>query len=335
MVIRLCVVLPVLLTVLLGGVGARAAAPEAEVVIYTSVDEPVFAPLLKRFEAETKIKVRVVTDGESTKTAALVERFEAEKDRPRADVYWGNEPFHTINLAEKDLFVPNRPENAKDVPARWRDAGDRWVAVGLRARVLAFSTRPEFKAQTQNLRTLADLGNPTLNNKIGVCNPAFGTASGQFASLYLLLGEEKYTALLQSWKGNHIKLLGGNSVVADQIAEGNLIAGLTDNDDLQNAKHEGQQEDGVFPNQAEGDIGTLLIPTTIALVKNGPHPEAGKVLINFLCDAKVEKAMIDARYLAMSTRGAPAIKAMDVDYQQAAAKMRTAVELALKILQDR
>ena len=51
---------------------------------------------MDRFEKQTGIHVRLVTDTEATKSAALSERIEAEKDHPQADVYWGNEIFHTV-----------------------------------------------------------------------------------------------------------------------------------------------------------------------------------------------------------------------------------------------
>ena len=118
------------------------AAPE--VVIYSSIDEPDLTPLLKKFEAKTGIKVHAVTDTEATKTAVLVQRLEAEKANPQADVYWGNEIFHTINLAEQGFFDPYRPTTAEDVPARWRGTNDLYTCIGVRARVIAFFTRAEF-----------------------------------------------------------------------------------------------------------------------------------------------------------------------------------------------
>jgi len=81
--------------------------------------------------------------------------------------------------------------------------------------------------------------------------------------------------------------------------------------------------------------GTLLIPTTIALVSNAPHSEDAKKLIDFLCDASIENELIVGRFLAYSVRDQGSAKAMDVDYLEAAHQMRRAIETALNILQDR
>lgn len=304
-----------------------------EIVLYSSVDEPYVTPLLKRFETQTGIHVRLVTDTEATKSAALSERIEAEKDHPQADVYWGNEVFHTINLAERGIFTPYPPATAHDVPARWRGKDDLFIDIGLRARMIVVSTRSEFPAGV-HIQGLNDLTNPSLRGRIGICHPGFGTASGHVAALYVLWGEAKYVEYMKSLRANDVKLLGGNSAVVDQVAAGNLLAGISDNDDINNAKADSRPVDSILPDQSNGQ-GTLLIPTTIALVNRCPHPDEAKRLIDFLCDPAVEKELIASRFLVASVRDLGSIKAMDVDYVESAHQMRHAIEMALNILQDR
>lgn len=320
------------LSLLLSG---ASAAPQREVTIYFTVDDPFAAPILKRFETETGIHVVKVTDSETSKTASLAERLEAEKNHPRADVYWGNEPYHTINLANADVFDPYRPKPSEDVPAKWRDKGDRWVAMGLRARMLAISTRDADAGSAALLRGVSDFSRPELKGKLGICNAAFGTASGHFAALYCLWGEAKFTETMKRWRANDVKLLGSNSAVADQVAAGNLIGGLTDNDDCDNAIHEGGKLNAVLPDQDKDAPGTLLIPATLSLVHAGPNPEAAKKLIDYLAAPKVEQELIVANFLAYPVRSADKVKTIDVNLDEAAGKMRHAVELALTILQGR
>jgi iron(III) transport system substrate-binding protein len=202
--------------------------------------------------------------------------------------------------------------------------------------MIAVSTRPEHAALVARIKSMQDLIDPALRGKIGICNPALGTAAGHFASLYVLWGEEKYTQYLRALRANQIKLLGGNSVVAEQTGAGSLVAGPTDNDDIANGIAEGMKLQSVVPDQQEGGIGTLLIPTTVALVKGAPNAENARKLIDFLLAQDVEKELIDGRYLAFSVRDSAAkARAMDVDYVQVAHQMKRATELALSILQDR
>jgi iron(III) transport system substrate-binding protein len=313
--------------------GCNRAPKTNEVVIYSSIDDPYLRPLMQRFEKQTGIAVRIVTDTEANKSSALVERILAEKDRPQADVYWGNEIFHTINLGEHGAFDPYRPATASDVPARWRDSHDLYTDLGLRARMIAISTRTQLKDVAGKVRGMADLADPALKGKVGVSHPAFGTASGHFAALYILWGKDKFETWLRGLRANDIKLLGGNSAVADQVAAGTLAAGPTDNDDVNNAKSECQPLDGVVPDQ-EG-VGTLLIPGTVALIHNAQHPDNAKKMIDFICDPAIEKELIAGRYLAYSVRDTGGVKGMDVDYVRVAHAMKEAVELSLTILQER
>ncbi|HYO07372.1 MAG TPA: extracellular solute-binding protein [Tepidisphaeraceae bacterium] len=312
-----------------------ATQPAGDVVLYSSIDEPYLRPLIARFERQAGLKVVLVTDTEATKSAGLVQRLDAERERPKADVYWGNEVFHTLNLVEQGLFAPYRPKPADDVPARWRGPGDLWTAIGLRARVIGVSTRPEHKDAVARIKSVEDLAGPALKGKVAVAHPAFGTTSGHFAALAVLWGPERYGKFLRGLRANEVKLLGGNSVVVDQVAGGNFVAGTTDNDDVNNARADNRPIDAVLPDQSPDGVGTLLIPSTIALIDNAPHPDNGRKLIDFLCDPAVEKELIAGRFFAYSARESGKVKAMDVDYAKVAKELRPAVETALNILQDR
>jgi iron(III) transport system substrate-binding protein len=63
---------------------------QEQVVVYTSLDKVFSVPILKAFEKETGIKVLDVYDSEATKTTGLVNRLIAEKNNPRADVFWNS-----------------------------------------------------------------------------------------------------------------------------------------------------------------------------------------------------------------------------------------------------
>ena len=318
-----------------GNQGQKPSQATNEVVIYCSLDEPDVTPLFKRFEEKTGIKVHAVTDTEATKTTVLVERLEAEKDHPQADVYWGNEIFHTINLAEQGFFEPYRPTAAEDVPPKWRDKDNLYTCIGVRARVIAFSTAAQNKELVHELSHLEDLTDPKFKGKLGICHPGFGTASGHFAAMYVLWGEPKFVEVMKKLRANDIKLLGGNSVVADQIGDGTLVAGPTDNDDVTEGKENKEPIDGVLPDQAEGEPGTLVIPGSIALMKGCQHPDAAKKMIDFMCDAQIERELMDAGYLGYSVRHEIPVKTMAVSYVECAHQMRHAIETALTILQDR
>ena len=107
-----------LVSVLLGGMVCQVgASANQEVVIYTSLDKVFSEPVLKVFEEETGIKVLDVYDSEATKTTGLVNRLIAEKNNPRADVFWNSETGRTIVLKREGVLASYvSPSAARHLP---------------------------------------------------------------------------------------------------------------------------------------------------------------------------------------------------------------------------
>ncbi len=304
---------------------------QADVVLYTSVDQPIAKPIIDRFTKETGIAVKLVTDTEATKSVGLAERLRAEKDRPRCDVWWGNEPFHTVNLAEEGLFEPYESTSAKGVNELYLDKQHRWAGNGLRARVIAYRTMLVAAAYPNWKLTVLTDKNP--KSKVVMSKPAIGTVGGHIAALYATLGNDKADAFFKSLHDNGVVLVGGNSIVVQQIVAGNFDIGLTDNDDVL-ARNDKLHM--TLPDQGEGEIGTLAIPTTVALVKKPQISDESKKLIDYLLSEHTEKALIEAKFAGWSVRAKESdFRAMKIDYLEVAKKMPWAVRRAEAILEGR
>jgi iron(III) transport system substrate-binding protein len=303
-----------------------------QVVLYTAVDEPVARPIIKEFERQTGITVIVRTDGEATKTAGLAERLEAERHKPQADVWWSNEIFHTINLGRQKVLTPYESPSAEKIPAQFKDANHLWAGTALRVRVIGVST----KDKTPTLRSIQDLANAEMRGKVCMARPVAGTTKGHMASLYTFMGREKFQQYLTGLRDNKIKLLGGNSVVAEMVGSGLMMAGLTDNDDIAAAAREGGKLEMVLPDQGAEEMGALAIPCTVGLVAGGPNEANAKKLVDYLLSQTVEYQLVDARFARYSVLNPPAgVKFMKIDYGAAANNMKDAVELSLTILEGR
>jgi iron(III) transport system substrate-binding protein len=322
----------------------RRGASRSELVLYTSVDEPVAWPILDEFTRRTGIHVALQTDTEANKSAGLVARLEAEKANPRADVWWGNEVFRTINLAEAGVLAPYESPAAADVPALFKDPSHLWAGSGQRARVIAVHADPAARVVNPLPNgSIEDLARPQLKGRVALANPRAGTTSGHVAALYVLWGEAKWEQFFRALKSNDAKLLGGNADVATEVAKGTVWAGLTDNDDVANAAAEGQKVGTVLPDQGQGGYGTLTIPCTVALVAGARHPEDAKKLIDYLVSAEVERRLIGAKFAAYSVRekggeaqgSSEGVRPMNVDYREIAKVLRTASSRAHAILVGR
>jgi iron(III) transport system substrate-binding protein len=314
---------------LLGFVGCdRGSAPD--LVLYTSVDQPYAEPIVRQFEKDTGIKVRLVTDTEASKSVGLAERLRAEKSNPQCDVWWGNEPFHTINLAEEGLLQAYESPSATDVTPMYVDPQRRWAGNGLRARVIAATPRA---STPSNLPGLAMMGYTHFKGKAAMARPTAGTTGGHVAALYVLWGDEQADRYFRSLRENDIKLLGGNGPVADAVGRGQLEVGLTDNDDCAAVLREGGTLVMLLPDQ--DTLGTLMVPTTVGLVSGSKQPDAAKKLIDYLLSPSVEQKLIEVKFAGWSVRKPNDVKAMQVDYREVARKLPQAVRRATSILEGR
>ena len=93
-----------LLVVLMMVLAACGKSPD--LIVYVSADEQVARPIIEAFEQESGLVVGVRYDTEATKTTALASLLRAERERPRADVFWSSECFAVAQLAMEGSFEP-------------------------------------------------------------------------------------------------------------------------------------------------------------------------------------------------------------------------------------
>ncbi|MDM8006135.1 MAG: extracellular solute-binding protein [Phycisphaerae bacterium] len=257
------------------------------VTLYTSVDEPFAREVIAAFEKESGIRVALKIDSEAGKTTGLVRRIEAERSRPQADVFWSSELFNTIKMGQQGLLAEYRPA-AVGIPDRYKDPSGRWTAFGLRARVLAFNTS---KVKPEELPTRwRDMADSRWAGALGVADPRFGTTRGHFAAFLAAWGEPAYVEFVdQLSKTLGDKLQDGNATAARAVGRGELLVCATDTDDVYVRQDAQEPIDMVFPDM--GDGGTLLIPNSVAMIANAPHPDTARKLMDFLTSEQTERML--------------------------------------------
>lgn len=282
------------LAVVLLAVGCQRVASEDDVVVvYTAVDQPFAEPILDAYQERTGVKVQAVYDVEAAKTTGLVNRLIAEKDQPKADVFWNNEIIQTMVLKENGVLQPYVSPEADGIPDEYRDPASYWTGQTARARVLIVNT--EHVAETDEVKSIYDLLDSRWPGRdVGVAYPLFGTTVTHAAALYEAFGREQALGYFEELAERGVRVVDGNSVVRDLVADGELAFGLTDTDDACGAVERGKPVVINLPDQ--DGLGTLLIPSTVMLIADAPHPEQGRALIDYLLSKDVEQALIDAGY---------------------------------------
>jgi iron(III) transport system substrate-binding protein len=314
-------------TALFAFMACNGSDSNGTVVVYTSLDQPFSEPILNEFESQTGIEVKAVYDVEAAKTTGLVNRLIAEKNRPQADVFWSSEYAQTSLLKEKGALTPYDSPSAREIPAQYRDSENYWTGFAARARVIIVNT--ELVPESEYPKSIFDLLDPKWKGEAGIANPLFGTTATHAAALFAYLGVNDARAYFEGLLDNDIHIVNGNSVVRDMVVSGELKVGLTDTDDAYAAVARGEPVEMIFPDQ--NGLGTLLIPNTVALIQDGPHPEEAKQFIDFLLNPEIEERLAFSTSRQIPVREAVAhptdmlslqeIRAMEVHPQAVAEQM--------------
>jgi iron(III) transport system substrate-binding protein len=279
----------------------QSSAEPRSVVVYTSVDQVYSEPILREFQQHAGVRVLPVYDIEAAKTTGLVNRLLAEKDRPQADVFWSGEFAQTLLLKEQGVLEPYRSSSAADIPAADVDPDGYWTGFAGRARVLLVNT--DLVSPADYPRSITDLVLPAMpGDRIGIANPLFGTMGTHAAALYAALGPDAARSFFAQLRARGVQVVDGNSVVKDSVADGRMSVGLVDTDDACQAVRSGKQVAMVFPDQEPGDIGTLVVPNTVAIVARAPHPAEARMLVDFLLGKDVERELVSSGWSQVPLR---------------------------------
>jgi iron(III) transport system substrate-binding protein len=256
-----------------------------EVVVYTAQDEEYAKPIFEDFAKSTGIAVLPKFDAESTKTLGLANAISEEAGRPRCDVFWNNEILLTLRLARQGLLDVYRPKVADRYPEMYRSKAGLWHGLAARARILLVNKRlPKEQWPT----SIMDLTDARWKKRIGMAKPLFGTTATHAACLFAAWGDEKARAFFDRLKANEVQILSGNKQVAEAVSSGRIDFGISDTDDAYEEIRAAQPVEIVYPDQGEGEIGTLYIPNTLAVIKGSPHPAEARRLVEYLLSPEVE-----------------------------------------------
>jgi len=272
----------------------EAAKREGEVVWYTTlIVNQAVRPLIEAFNKRYPgIDVKYVR-ADSGPTAIKIMN-EARSGRVQSDLFDGIDttpPLLTAGLVER--FVPS---DANKYPAELRDPEGRWNALvtyfltpAINTGLVPMAARP---------KSSQDLLDPKWKGKIAWSTvPASG--SGVYVgSVLQTMGEANGMAFLRSLaKQDIINVEATNRAILDQVIFGQYPMALS----IFN-------HHAVLSAQKGAPVEWLKIEPisalmhSVGLTQNGPHPNAGKLLIDFLTSEEGQKKLADVEYIpAMSS----------------------------------
>jgi len=279
-----------------------------------------------------------VYDTEETKSTGLANRLLAEQARPRADVFWSNEPVRTLVLKSKGVLAPYRSPSAEGIPPALIDPDGFWTGFSARIRVIAYNTK--LVTPRDAPQSVFDLADPKWRGQVAMADPRFGSTSFHVAALYALAGDEKMDDFFRRLKANGVRIVDGNSVVRDMVARGEARVGLTDTDDVNVAIEDGQPIGMMLPDR--NGLGVPVMPNMTSLIANAPHPDEGKRLIDYLLSPDIERMLAQSEAVQIplhagvaGPKNIPAIdtfKPMTLDFAKAASRVEEVTHRLAAIL---
>lgn len=265
---------------------SRAKRPQ--VIAYCAQDQVYAEQIFRDFEKETGIKVRAVYDSEAVKTVGLANRLLAERSHPQCDVFWGNEEMRTRQMAADDVF---RETNG-------------WAAFGYRSRRIVINSNLLQLASAPH--SLLELTNEQWYGKFAMAYPQFGTTGTHFHALRQHWGAETWERWCRLLAANKPLMVDGNSVVVKMVGKGEASIGVTDSDDIAEGQNNGLP---IMPLPINEE--TLLIPNTVGIIRNAPHPEPAEKLFEYLQRPAIAERLIAAKALegtSVSAVSTPTLK---------------------------
>ena len=251
--------------------GAACGGGRDALTIYSGRTKNLIGPLLDRFYADTGIPIDVKY-GDSAELALLLSE---EGARSPADVFLSQSPGATGYLRSRDLLATLPADALQAVDRRFASATGTWVGVTVRQRVLVYNA--DLVAADELPATFADLATPAFAGRVAVA-PSNGSFQDFVSALRLVEGDEQAAEWLRTLASGGAPTYANNNAIVEAVGRGEVQMGLVNH--YYNERF--LDEDPSLPSRnhrfADGDVGGLLIPSTVSVLAASTDDRAGRLL---------------------------------------------------------
>ncbi|MFG2295374.1 2-aminoethylphosphonate ABC transporter substrate-binding protein [Streptomyces sp. NPDC048603] len=234
------------------------------------------------FTKKTGIEVKYVEGG----SGEMVQRAVREKTNTQADVLITLPPF--IQQADgKGLLQAYAPQGADKVNGRDKDADAKWTSVVNNYFGFVYNKKELPEAP----KTWEQLLDPKFKGKLQYSTPGVagdGTAV-LIKSMHDFAGKEPAMEYLKKLQANNVGPSSSTSKLAPKTDKGEILVA---NGDVQMnfAQSKSMPNLGIwFPAKEGGAPTTFALPYAAGLVKDAPHTENGKKLLDYLLSEEAQK----------------------------------------------
>jgi iron(III) transport system substrate-binding protein len=259
-----------------------AAAKEGKVVWYTAVDVKVAEAIAKVFRADyPNIAIEVERSGSERVFQRVNQEYQA--NIKNVDVVNSSDASHFIFWKQQKWLAPHTPPDVKRYPAQFKDPEGYFSVWRATLSVMGYNTNlvPAATAPTG----YADLLDPQWKGKMAKSHPSYsGTSLTGTYAITKALGWD----YLEKLSKQGVQQLQSTTATPKSIASGERAVMVDGNE--YNMFIEMDAKSPVKIVYAKE--GTPFVTSPTAIFADAPHPNAARVLQNFLHTAKVQQLMV-------------------------------------------
>lgn len=277
-----------------------AAKREGKVTWYTTllVDDA-SGPIAAAFEKKYGIDVDFTRRDGSIQLRTI--REEAKSGQMKVDVFDGTT---TAAFVMKDgLAEPYKADSAIDIPAEYKDPNGYWTAQVLYFQTLGYN--PDLLPASEVPKSYRDLLDPKWKGKMAwAAEEQLTGGLGFIANIIETMGEREGMAFLTALsKQEIIRLRNGINGITVALAAKQFPLGITvDNHHTVIANAKGGNVKWFYFEPVLG------LSNNIGLIKGGPHPNAGKLLIDYILSPEGQTVLKAGHHIPSSSKVEPEVR---------------------------
>ena len=279
--------------------GCAENETEQVVNIYSQRHYDVDQMQYDNFEKSTGIKVNVI----KSNADELIQRMQNEGDNSPADLFITVDVGKLWQASNMGLLQKYQDESLTDgITESLLDKNGFWIPVTYRSRILVHSNE---RVQRSELSTYEDLANSKWKGRLLVRSSSNSYNQALLSSLVGNLGDEATKSWTQAVVSNFARDPKGNDrdqVKAIAAGQGDVAIvnsyyiGLLLSSENEEEINAGKSVSVFFPNQGEGQRGSHINVSGIALAKNSPNKSNALKLIRYLTTDAAQETYVNNTY---------------------------------------
>lgn len=309
--------------------GAESLPP---LVVYSSRNEQLIAPIFARYTQQTGQEIQFITD----KAGPLIQRLKAEGEQTSADLLLTVDAGNLWFAQQQGVLQPMSSKILSDaVPAYLRDPDNFWYALSIRARTMVYHPQ---RVGADELSGYADLADPKWQGRLCLRTSKKVYNQSLVAMMIATLGEMATEKIVRGWVSNlAAPVFSSDTKLIEAIAAGQCDVGIA------NTYYLGRllAKDANYPvalhwsdqtpagSSDQRGQGVHVNVSGVALTAHSKQPKAAQQLVEWLATGEAQQQFAEVNLefpLKESTSVAPIVAAWG-SFEQQLINVRRAGEL--------